>query len=306
MLLSLYYKPLIPRRVQLALRGSYARWKLKRVSHIWPIDPRAANPPPGWKGWPDGKKFALVLTHDVEGPRGVANCRPLMEMEKDLGFRSSFNFVAEEYPVPMDLLEEMRDQGFEVGLHGLSHDGNMFKSRKAFEGQAGRINRYLKEWGAVGFRAPSMYHNLDWISDLDISYDSSTFDTDPFEPQPDALCTIFPRWIPGRGGRPGYVELPYTLPQDHTLFLILREKDIFIWKSKLDWLADRGGMVVVIVHPDYLHFGAGQPGFEAYPAMHYQEFLEHIGSRFQGEYWHALPKEVADFWIAAMPDRKMS
>ena len=294
---TLYYyiKPTVPRRLQIALRRAVVRHQLRRHTDVWPIDERAGSPPEGWKGWPDGKKFALVLTHDVEGPRGVANCRPLMEMEKDLGFRSSFNFVAEEYPVPMDLLEEMRDQGFEVGLHGLSHDGNMFKSRKAFEGQAGRINRYLKEWGAVGFRAPSMYHNLDWISDLDISYDSSTFDTDPFEPQPDALCTIFPRWIPGRGGRPGYVELPYTLPQDHTLFLILREKDIFIWKSKLDWIVEKGGTALLNVHPDYMALeGRGNSGF-TYPSRLYMEFLQYVLSAYRGHYWHALPREVAGY-----------
>ena len=37
-----------------------------------------------------------------------------------------------------------------------------------------------------------MYHNLDWIHDLDIYYDASTFDTDPFEPQPDGFKTIYP------------------------------------------------------------------------------------------------------------------
>jgi len=31
------------------------------------------HPAPGWSGWPDGKKFALVLTHDVEGPEGLAD-----------------------------------------------------------------------------------------------------------------------------------------------------------------------------------------------------------------------------------------
>ncbi len=300
---TLYYhlKPAVPRRLQIAVRRAVVRHQLRRNRHVWPIDERAATPPEGWKGWPEGKRFALVLTHDVEGPKGLANCRPLMEMEKDLGFRSSFNFVAEGYPLPMDLLCHIKDQGFEVGLHGLSHDGNMFKSKKVFEGQAVRINRYLKEWGAVGFRAPSMYHNLEWISDLDISYDSSTFDTDPFEPQPDALCTIFPRWIPGRDGRRGYVELPCTLPQDFTLFILLRERGIDIWKRKLDWIAERGGMAIVNVHPDYLHFGSGHPGFEAYSAGHYRDFLEHVGSRFGGAYWNPVPKEVADLWIVRSP-----
>ena len=48
-----------------------------------------------------------------------------------------------------------------------------------------RINGYAREWGASGFRSGFMLRNLDWLHDLDVQYDASTFDTDPFEPQPD-------------------------------------------------------------------------------------------------------------------------
>ena len=48
-----------------------------------------------------GKKFGFVLTHDVEGAKGLERCRALAELEIDLGFRSSFNFVPEgEYARP--------------------------------------------------------------------------------------------------------------------------------------------------------------------------------------------------------------
>src|ERR1700746_3430317 len=50
-----------------------------------------------------------------------------------------------------------------------------------------------------------MFHKLDWLHDLDIEYDASTFDTDPFEPQPDGHGTIFPFWVP-KGDDGGYVE----------------------------------------------------------------------------------------------------
>jgi len=45
-----------------------------------------------------------------------------------------------------------------------------------------------------------MFHNLKWIHDLNISYDASTFDTDPFEPQHDRAGTIFPFWVNGNDG----------------------------------------------------------------------------------------------------------
>ena len=111
--------------------------------------------------------------------------------------------------------------------------------------KAQRINQVLKEWDAVGFRSGYMLRNLEWISDLDIAYDASTFDTDPFEPQPDGVNTIFPFWDRSSDKRKGYVELPYTMAQDSTLFLILREKGIELWKRKLDWIAEHQGMALL-------------------------------------------------------------
>ncbi|GAB4390625.1 MAG: hypothetical protein Kow0025_23930 [Thermodesulfovibrionales bacterium] len=296
---NIYYsvKPLIPRRLQIFARRKMVARKLRQSRDVWPIDERAAAAPEGWKGWPGGKKFALVLTHDVETIQGLAKCRHLAEMEKGRGFRSSFNFVPEGYDVPRGLRQYLVENGFEVGVHGLKHDGKLFVSEKRFLEQAVRINRYLREWRCVGFSSPSMHHNLEWTHALDIEYDSSTFDTDPFEPQPDGVTTIFPFLVRGRDGRRGYVELPYTLPQDFTLFVLVRERDTGIWKAKLDWIADRGGMALLIAHPDYMNYRGGECRMEEYPARLYEELLDYIEDRHGGLYWNALPREVARFWV---------
>src|SRR5262249_38615340 len=145
--------------------------------------------------------FALVLTHDVETNAGLGKCRPLMRLEMELGFRSSFNFVPEGgYRVPAELREKLIATGFEVGIHDLKHNGHLFASRRGFKGRAARIKDYAGEWGASGFRSGFMLRNLDWLHDLDVQYDASTFDTDPFEPQPDGGHTIFPFWVPGPNG----------------------------------------------------------------------------------------------------------
>jgi hypothetical protein len=52
----------------------------------------------------------------------------------------------------------------------------------------------------------------------------------------------------------GYVELPYTLPQDFMLFIIMQEKNIDIWKRKIDWLAEKRAMILVDTHPDFMDF----------------------------------------------------
>lgn len=273
---------------------------MRASGNIWPIDQRAKEVPHGWAGWPANKRFALVLTHDVDTAEGQAKCKLLMELEKNLGFRSSFNFVPRRYVVQADLRNALTENGFEVGVHGLYHDGRYYESREKFRERADKINDYLKEWGSVGFRSPSMLHNLDWIHDLNIKYDASTFDTDPFEPQPDGMSTIFPFWVQHKSFQRGYVELPYTLAQDFTLFVLMREKDFGIWKRKLDWIIEHRGMALLNVHPDYMNFSERKSEPEEYPAKYYEEFLQYVKSRYEGQYWHVLPKDMSEFWANEM------
>ncbi len=249
----------------------------------------------GRKGWPHEKQFALILTHDVDTAAGQGKCRNLVNLEEELGFRSSFNFVPERYDLDADLRCSLAQNGFEVGVHGLHHDGKLYGSKAEFERRAERINRYLKEWKAVGFRSPAMHHDLEWLKALHIEYDASTFDTDPFEPQSDGAGTIFPFWVAREDGT-GYVELPYTLPQDHLLYVLMKENRIDIWKRKLDWIVKNGGMALLNTHPDYMHFGDGRLGLEEYPAEYYAQFLQYVKDRYEGMYWHALPREIAGFW----------
>jgi len=237
-------------------------------------------------------------------------CRELMEVELKLGFRSSFNFVPEgAYSVCPEVLGMLRQNGFEIAVHDLNHDGRLFDSRRSFALKANKINQHIKKWGAIGFRSGFMLRKLEWLHDLNILYDSSTFDTDPFEPQPDGAGTIFPFWVPcsgppsqsgieirelsGASQRRGYVELPYTLPQDSTLFLLLRERSIDIWRRKLAWIAANGGMALVNVHPDYISFNGDRGSPFRFPVHHYEELLQHVKRDYEHQCWHALPREAA-------------
>ena len=345
MLLSnLYFRlrPLVPRPIRLSIRRWSVQHKRQRVRDTWPILLGSERPPHGWTGWPEGKQFAFVLTHDVEGQRGLDHIKKLAELEMELGFRSSFNFVPEgEYRVPAGLPDWLTGRGFEVGVHDLHHDGKLYSSKKSFLRKAQRINRYLKEWKAVGFRSGFMLHKLEWLHELDIQYDTSTFDTDPFEPQPDGVETIFPFWVARKpevgsqrsevglrtsGGdsvnhqpstinyshsqpstinqpRSGYLELPYTLPQDSTLFLMLRERTIEIWKRKLDWIAEHGGMALVGIHPDYIRFGDTKIETRTYPAQLVIDLLKYVRQKYGDFVWHALPREAA-LHCSSMPATK--
>ncbi|HYJ22166.1 MAG TPA: hypothetical protein VEW07_09110 [Solirubrobacterales bacterium] len=293
-----YYgvKPLLPRRLQIAMRRLYARRQARVEFPRWPIEPllvdhrrrelasRAAERENGRvpliASWPEGRHSAAILTHDVEGSAGVANVRRIIEIERRHGFVSSWNFVAEWYPIEPGLLDHVRASGCEVGLHAVKHDCKLFSSRDSFESELPAIHRYLEEWAAAGFRSPATHRNPDWMPELGALYDSSFPDTDPFEPQAGGCCSILPFFLGD------LVELPITLVQDHTLWEILRHETIDLWTEKSDWIAANGGLINLITHPDYMDTPAR--------LRMYEEFLEYL-SGLPG-CWQALPREVAAWW----------
>jgi peptidoglycan/xylan/chitin deacetylase (PgdA/CDA1 family) len=297
-LMSAYYavKPLMPRSVQLALRRAYARRQARVTFPRWPIEPilverqhdelraqlqaAGTDSVPVLSSWPDGRRFASILTHDVEGPVGVRNVRRVLEVERRHGFVSSWNFVAEWYPIEDGLFDHIRAMGGEIGLHAIKHDCKLFESRARFEADLPKIHRYLREWDAVGFRSPATHRNAEWMHELGCLYDSSFPDTDPFEPQAGGCCSILPFFLGD------LVELPITLVQDHTLFEILRADSIEHWTSKSDWLIEHQGLINLITHPDYLDTPRR--------LRLYEEFLEYLATQAGG--WHALPRDVAQWW----------
>jgi peptidoglycan/xylan/chitin deacetylase (PgdA/CDA1 family) len=301
-LLPLFYraKPLIPRRAQMTARRTIAR--RQRTQHEfggrfprWPIEPiielqretllrerirRAADGRvPVLGAWPHGHRFAWILTHDVEGPRGLAQVERLLELERKHGVVSAWFLVADDYPVDDAVLDAIRGAIGEIGVHGLHHDGSLFRSRAHFEAQLPRVHERLRAWGAVGFRSPATHRNAAWMPELGAEYDSSFPDTHPFDAQPDGCCSIFPYFLGDM------VELPITLPQDHTLFELLRERDIGLWRRKVAYIVHRGGLVPVLVHPDY--------ALTSERLRHYDELLTLLRARGG---WHALPREVARWW----------
>ena len=298
--LRAYYRlrPLLPRRLQIAMRQRYAKRQGRRTFPGWPVEDvlvrmrdeelrgRLAGhgddgvPLVGY--WPDGRRFAWVLTHDVEGPAGVENIPAVRALEERYGLVSSWNFCAEQYPIPDGVFDRLREQGCEIGLHGIDHRGLLFSSRARFEADLPAIHRYMREWGADGFRSPALHRVADWMPELACAYDTSFPDTDPYEPQPGGCCSIWPFF------NGDLVELPVTLAQDHTLFEILGRDDIEVWTRKSDWLAEQGGLVNVIIHPDYM--------LTAERMGHYEALLAHLVGLDGG--WHALPRDVAAWWRA--------
>ena len=291
-----YYlaRPAMPRSVQLRLRRLFARVQAASAFPRWPIEDSlhdfygwlfevaadlAGVPVPFLGPWPGGRSWALVLTHDVETAEGYRDMDLLRGPERSRGYRSSWNFVGARYRVDEETVRSLQDDGCEVGVHGLLHDGRDLAPRLIHE-RLPAMWEHARRWNAVGFRSPATHRGWDLMPGLGFDYDSSYSDTDPYEPQAGGCCTFLPYF------NRGMVELPITLAQDHTLFSILQHPDADLWWRKARHVRDRGGMVLVLTHPDYAHDPRLADG--------YRKLLD----SFAGDdtVWHALPREVAAWW----------
>jgi hypothetical protein len=296
-LLRGYYavRPAIPRPTQLSLRRAFSRVQGQAPFPRWPVEDSLhdlyawvlavladiCGAPVPWLGmWPGRRSWALVLTHDVETEAGCHNMRLLRDPERVWGYRSSWNFVPERYAVDLSVLQGLRDEGCEVGVHGLRHDGRDLGSRREFDERLPAIRACAERWHAIGFRSPATQRVWEWMPELGFAYDSSYTDTDPYEPQPGGCCSYLPFFNREQ------VELPITLPQDHTLFVILRHTEPDLWIDKARHLRDRGGMALVLAHPDY--------AVDPYVAGAWSRLLEEFHD--DATAWQALPREVADWW----------
>jgi len=207
-----------------------------------------------------------------------------MDVDDTFGIKTSFQLVPEQrYQVSRDLIDGIRERECEVNVHGLNHDGNLFRDRVTFLKQAALINRYVQQFRAEGFRSASMYRNLDWISELNISYDMSVPNVAHLEPQRGGCCTIFPYFVGN------ILELPLTTIQDYSLFHILRDYSIDIWKAQVEVITRNHGLSSFIIHPDYV--------LDVRALSVYKALLAHLAKmKTAKKIWIARPGDVNRWW----------
>ena len=234
--------------------------------------------------WPDGYSNCLIMTHDVEDSSGKEFCSKLMDMDEAAGLRSSFQIVPEDrYPVSQNFLASITNRGFEVNVHDLKHDGRLYAEHCEFLRRAARVNEYIKEFGAEGFRSGILYRNADWYDAFEFSYDMSIPNVAHLDPQRGGCCTVLPYFIGN------IVELPLTCTQDYTLFHILNDYSLELWKRQVSLISCNYGLVSFVVHPDYIIAPQARRTYEA--LLNYLSELHAAGQT-----WHALPREVAAWW----------
>jgi hypothetical protein len=302
LLRNAYYsiRPLLPVSVRKHLQRLYFHRRKKELFPRWPLDStvedlfetllprfiratRAGAIPFIWF-WPDGATAATIMTHDVETSAGLAFCPKLMEIDESFGFRSSFQIVPEgRYPVSSTLLENMVGRGHEVNIQDLNHDGQLFRERMEFERRVKAVNRYGQQFGAKGFRAGCLYHNLSWYEHLEFEYDMSVPNTGHLEPQLGGCCSVFPYFIGN------VLELPVTTTQDYSLFHILGDYKLDLWRLQTAGVINKHGLLSFIVHPDYL--------LDERAIGTYRNLLTFLAdSQVTSGLWMSTPNQVNQWW----------
>ena len=302
LLSNLYYaiRPLLPVHVRRYLQMLHLRdWETISFPS-WPVDfsvdnlirhlmllsirsGREDRVPFIWF-WPDGHSGSAIITHDVETQEGFEHCSALMEIDDAFAVKASFQIVPEErYLIRPALMEEMRKRGFEICVHDLNHDGHLYRNREQFLRRAAKINAYGREFGAIGFRAAVLYRKQIWYDALQFSYDMSVPNVAHLDPQRGGCCTVMPYFLNG------ILEIPVTTIQDYSLYHILKDFSLSLWKKQTQLILEKHGCMSFIIHPDYIR----QPR----ELDVYKKLLAYLNElRSEQNVWIATPGEVNHWW----------
>jgi len=207
-----------------------------------------------------------------------------MDMDDASGIKAAFEIVPEQrYEVTSDFLKSIRQRGFEIVVHDLNHDGRLFSNREQFLERVASIHAYKEQFGSIGFRAAVLYRKQSWFNDLNFDYDMSVPNVAHLDPQRGGCCTVMPYFV----GK--ILELPVTTTQDYTLFHILNDYSINLWKTQMDLIMEKHGLISFIVHPDYI---GGDRERKVYEAL-----LNHLAHlRQERALWITTPGEVNRWW----------
>jgi hypothetical protein len=234
--------------------------------------------------WPEGASSCTIMTHDVESTLGQGFCEELMNIDDSFGIKASFQIIPEErYMVSPQFLDSIRGRGFEVAVHDLNHDGHLYEDQEQFIERAAKINSYGQKYSAEGFRAGVLYRKQVWYDALKFSYDMSVPNVASLDPQRGGCCTVMPYFLGD------ILELPVTTVQDYTLFYILDDYSIDLWKAQAELIMEKHGLLSFIIHPDYVVRPREQSIFK--------ELLAYL-VRLKEEkgVWTTTPSQVNRWW----------
>jgi peptidoglycan/xylan/chitin deacetylase (PgdA/CDA1 family) len=276
---------LAPRRAP-----EFPRWPIEPSLEVWKAIASAAGIDVPTPDWPNGKRFAVCLSHDVDTADGQTAVRELADIEEQLGLRSAWFLCPGNYELDHGLWSEMAARGHEIGCHGLLHDFKLpYLPESKIAERLNRALRLLEPYDVQGFRSPALLRTpalLEAVADR-FHYDSSIPDTVHLHGA-NGSASIQPYLLGDR------VEVPLTMPYDGELIAlgVPLEQRLAVWSRKIEWIRSRGGLIHFLTHPD-AQFSGKKPLQNLYRAA-----LEQLVSN-SGDGWFALPLQVAEHTIAS-------
>jgi len=240
----------------------------------------------GRPGWPENKRYGVVLTHDVDTEAGCRFAPTVLAVERALGFRSSWNVVGRLFEKNERYVDALHAEGCEIGLHGFDHRlRTPFQSLEEISRKLGQMESVLRRYSVRGYRSPCFVRSQILFSALQgaFRYDSSVPDVDVFTPgrSRGGCCLVRPYRI----GE--LVELPVTLPFEIPLHMGFGAGDLNdYWEAKIRWIREAGGMILVNTHPEPQYLG------NSAVLRAYETLLRRLAGN--PDAWYALPREVTD------------
>jgi len=198
--------------------------------------------------------------------------------------KASYQVVPQKrYAVAEGFLRSIRERGGEILVQDLNHDGYLYSDWDEFSRRVILINQYGRQYGARGFRAGLMYRNQDWYHALDFSYDMSIPNVAHLDPQHGGCCTVMPYFLNG------ILEIPVTVIQDYSLFYILNDYSIDLWRKQSSIILGKHGLMNFIVHPDYIT--------DVKEQQVYKDLLGYLAQlRKEAGVWITTPGEINRWW----------
>lgn len=313
--------PKVPLHARLKLPYHWVPGALRLAAYPFiagrpPADPEACPPDPAWPverrldafraelfaglktgddadgargAWPDGRRFPLLMTHDVDTKEGMALAGVVLDEMVELGLKPCFFLVGRGYRWDTGFIRAVLEAGGEIGLHGDTHDNRIaFETPTEAARRLDSVRDLVEQHGIRGFRSPSLL-----VSDALYEAVGPRFAWDSSVPDTDTNTLLGPRRgcgtvFPFR--RRGCLVLPLTMPADDRLLLLGYEGLDLVAQLRRKWsyVREVGGLVHFLTHPEPHLFG--RPVLRDLFRSVLQEILD------SGEAWVATPSMVADYW----------
>jgi peptidoglycan/xylan/chitin deacetylase (PgdA/CDA1 family) len=242
--------------------------------------------------WPEGKAFAITLTHDVDTADGQRFARRMADRVRKRGLKAAWFVVGRAYPLDFAFWEELLLESHEIGLHGVLHDNRLADlPEPEIARRLDSCRNAIERLSIIGFRSPTFRVSDALYAQVArrFRYDSSVPDTDlagPWYPRR-GCCTVFPFQ------RRGLAVLPVTLlPEDkHRLLGLTDDQMVESWRRKLSVVRCIGGLANLVIHSEP-HLWPGRAAEQCYDRL-LELLLEFPDA------WLTTPREITDLYRRA-------